>query len=93
MATRIGNLLRSEGLSVERLTNAEHFSHQETVIFYRREWIRQAQDLAGHFPVEVSLDVAQDQTTDIKIRLGGDLLNFDQGLFYANRESSDEPTG
>ena len=93
MATRIGIFLESEGLAVERLTNAEHFRHQETVIFYRREWLRQAQDLAAHLPVDVSLEVAQDQTSDIKIRLGGDLLNFDQGLFYASRESSAKSTG
>ena len=93
MATRIGIFLESEGLAVERLTNAEHFRHQETVIFYRREWLRQAQELAAHFPVDVSLEVAQDQTSDIKIRLGGDLLKFDQGLFYASRESSAKSTG
>lgn len=93
MASRIGNFLESEGLTVGRLTNAEHFRHQETVIFYRREWLRQAQQLAAHFPVDVSLEVAHDQTSDIKIRLGGDLLNFDQGLFYASRESSAKSTG
>ena len=93
MAFRIGQFLDSEGLNVLRLTNAEHFSHQETVIFYRREWLRKAQELAACLPIEVSLEAAPNQTSDITIRLGGDLLNFDQGLFYANRESSAEPTG
>jgi hypothetical protein len=93
MAFRIGQFLDSEGLSAKRLTNAEHFRHQETVIFYRREWLRKARALAAQLPVEVRLEAAPNQTSDIRIRLGGDLLNFDQGLFYASRESSIEPTG
>jgi hypothetical protein len=93
MALRVGQFLDSEGLSAKRLTNAEHFSHQETVIFYRGEWLQKARELAVHLPVEVRLEAAPNQTSDIRIRLGGDLLNFDQGLFYASRESSIEPTG
>jgi hypothetical protein len=93
MAYRMGQFLESEGLSANRLTNAEHFGHQETVIFYNREWHHKAVELAAHLPVEVRLEAAPDQTPDIRIRLGGDLLNFDQGLFYASRESSIEPTG
>jgi Tetratricopeptide repeat/LytR cell envelope-related transcriptional attenuator len=93
MAFRIGEFLGSEGLSVNRLTNAEHFSHQETVIFYRREWLRKAQELAACLPIEVTLVAVPNQASDIRIRLGGDLLNFDQGLFYASRESSAKPTG
>jgi hypothetical protein len=93
MAFRMSQFLDSEGLSAKRLTNAEHFRHQETVIFYRREWLRKARELAAHLPVEVRLEAASNQTSDIRIRLGGDLLNFDQGLFYASRESSFEPTG
>lgn len=93
MALRIGQFLDSEGLSVKRLTNAEHFRHQHTVIFYRREWLREAQDLAACLPIEVRLEAAPNLKSDIRIRLGGDLLNFDQGLFYASRESSAGPTG
>jgi LytR cell envelope-related transcriptional attenuator/Tetratricopeptide repeat len=93
MAFRIGQFLDSEGLIVNRLTNAEHFRHQHTVIFYRREWLREAQELAACLPIEVSLVAAPGQKSDIRIRLGGDLLNFDQGLFYASRESSAKPTG
>jgi hypothetical protein len=93
MALRVGQFLDSEGLSAKHLTNAEHFSHQETVIFYRGEWLQKARELAVHLPVEVRLEAAPNQTSDIRIRLGGDLLNFDQGLFYASRESSIEPTG
>jgi hypothetical protein len=93
MAHRLGQFLESEGLSAKSLTNAEHFRHQETVIFYHREWLQKAQELAAHLPVEVRLEAAPNQTPDIRIRLGGDLLNFDQELFYASRESSIEPTG
>jgi len=93
MALRVGQFLDSEGLSVKRLTNAEHFRHQDTVIFYRREWLREAQELAACLPIEVRLEAAPNLKSDIRIRLGGDLLNFDQGLFYASRESSAGPTG
>jgi len=93
MALRVGQFLDSEGLSVKRLTNAEHFRHQHTVIFYRAEWLREAQELAACLPIEVRLEAAPDLKSDIRIRLGGDLLNFDQGLFYASRESSAGPTG
>lgn len=94
MAARISQFLdSSEGLNARRLTNAEHFRHQETVIFYRREWLRKAKELAAQLPVEVRLEAAPNQTSDIRIRLGGDLLNFDQELFYASREPSIAPTG
>ena len=93
MAFRMSQFLESEGLSAKRLTNAEHFRHQQTVIFYHREWLHKAEELAAHLPVEVRLEAAPHQTPDIRIRLGGDLLNFDQDLFYASRESSIEPTG
>ncbi len=93
MAFRMSQFLESEGLSAKSLTNAEHFRHQETVIFYHREWLQKARELAAHLPVEVRLEAAPHQRPDIRIRLGGDLLNFDQDLFYANRESPIEPTG
>ncbi len=93
MAFRLSQFLESEGLSAKSLTNAEHFRHQETVIFYHREWLQKAKELAAQLPVEVRLEAAPHQTPDIRIRLGGDLLNFDQELFYASRESSIEPTG
>lgn len=93
MALRISQFLDSQGVSAKRLTNAAHFRHQDTVIFYRREWLREAQKLAAFMPIEVRLEAAPEQKPDIRIRLGGDLLNFDQGLFYASRESSAKPRG
>jgi len=93
MAFRVSQFFDSQGLSAKRLTNAAHFRHQDTVIFYRREWLREAQKLAACLPIEVRLEAAPEQKPDIRIRLGGDLLNFDQGLFYASRESSAKPRG
>ena len=92
MAFRMSGFLREKGIDVGRLTNADHFSHQETVIYYQTEWLQKAQELAALLPAEVELEAAPNQRSDVRIRLGGDLLEFDQGLFYANRESSSKPT-
>lgn len=93
MAFRMSVFLEEQGVSIGRLTNADNFRHQETVIYYRTEWLQKAQELAALLPANVTLEAAPNQRSDIRIRLGGDLLRFDQGLFYANRESSDPPTG
>ena len=36
MAARVRGHLEAEGITVKRLTNADHYRHQETTIFYRR---------------------------------------------------------
>ncbi len=82
MAMRIRRYLESEGLVIRRLSNAETFTHQETTIFYREGWKSYADDLARLLPAVISLEGRFGQTPDIRLELGGDLLNFDRGLFY-----------
>ena len=82
MAARIRRYLELEGLVIRRLTNADTFTHQETTIFYRAGWKAYAEDLARLLPAAIDLDGRVGQTSDIRLELGGDLLNFDQGLYY-----------
>ena len=93
MALRMSGFLEAEGLDVVRLTNAEHYSHRETIVFYRDGWLEAAGTVAAVLPAEVDLQSDSDQQADIRIELGGDLLNFDRELFYVRRKSSSEPSG
>ncbi len=93
MALRMSGFLEAEGLDVVRLTNAGDYRHQETTVFYRDGWLETAETLAAVLPAGADLQADPDQRADIRIELGGDLLNFDRELFYARRKSSSEPSG
>jgi hypothetical protein len=93
MAARIREHLNGEGVTVQRLTNADHYSHMETTIFYRDGWRIYAEELARILPGAVDLAEKDDQRADIRLELGGDLLDFDRGLYYADRRSSHERKG
>ena len=93
MALRISNFLGEQGVPTTRLTNAEHFRHQETTVFYRAGWLETAKRVADQLPAETELAESSDQTSDIRIELGGDLLDFDQELFYAGTKPSPDVAG
>ena len=82
MAERIRRYLESEGLVIRRLTNADTFTRPETTIFYRAGWKAYAEDLARLLPAAIDLERRVGQVSDIRLELGGDLLNFDRGLYY-----------
>ena len=82
MAERMRRYLESEGLVIRRLTNADTFTRQETTIFYRAGWKAYAEDLARLLPAAIDLERRVGQVSDIRLELGGDLLNFDRGLYY-----------
>jgi hypothetical protein len=88
MAARLRDHLEAEGVTVKRLTNADHYWHRETTIFYRRGWRSYAENLARMLPVAIELDDRDGQKSDIRIELGGDLLEFDRGLYYAAMRSN-----
>ncbi len=88
MAARMHAFLGTEGVGVGRLTNANHYSHMETTIFYRDGWKHYAEYLARILPAIVDLSGNDDQASDIRVELGADLLDFDRGMFYADRKSS-----
>ena len=93
MAARIRNFLIGGGVTVQRLTNADHYSYMETTIFYRNGWRIYAEELARILPAAVDLTANDDQRADIRVELGGDLLDFDRDLYYADRRSTHERKG
>jgi hypothetical protein len=88
MAARIRAHLEAKGIVVKRLTNADDYRHQETVIFYRDGWRAYAEDLARMLPAVIDLDGRDGQESDVLLELGGDLLEFDRGLYYAVKRSN-----
>lgn len=88
MAARIREHLESKGVVVKRLSNADHFRHQETTIFYRGGFRSYAEDLARMLPAVIDLDGGSDQESDVRLELGGDLLDFDRGLYYAVKRTN-----
>ena len=88
MAARIREYLEDRGIVVRRLTNADNFRHMETTIFYRAGWRAYAEDLARLLPAVIDLEGRVGQNTDVRLEIGGDLLNFDRGLYYAVKRSS-----
>ncbi len=93
MAARIRRYLVSEGLVIRRLTNADTFTHQETTIFYREGWKAYAEDLARLLPAAIDFEGRVGRASDIRLELGGDLLNFDRGLYYTVGRSSGAHSG
>jgi len=88
MAARVSDHLGAQGITVKRLTNADHYRHQETTIYYRRGWRSYAEKLARMLPATIELDDRDGQQSDIRLELGGDLLEFDSGLYYAAMRSN-----
>ena len=86
MAKKVGDYLKEKGLKVTRLTNANHFRHTETRIFYQKEYQETADYAAEQLPVvgnkeqKVKLDRP---TIKVKILIGKDLIphlrTFDNG--------------
>ncbi len=93
MAARIRDHLEAKGIVVKRLTNAEDYRHQETVIFYRSGWRAYAEKLAAMLPAVIDLDGRPGQDSDVRLELGGDLLEFDRDLYYAVKRSNGASRG
>ncbi len=91
MAARLKAFLERKGLTVGRLTNAESYNNHETTIFYRQGWWDYAKRLAALLPAEIRFAVAPEGRSDIRVRLGGDLLNFDGRLITG--EVADDQAG
>jgi len=78
LAARIRQFYESKGLSVDRITNAASFDHSTTVIFFREGFENIAQRYATALPIRPALKRADEMSTDLRIRLGSDILNFDR---------------
>ena len=77
LAARMRGYFESTGQRVVRLTNARHFNYADTVIFYREGHVETARRLADLLPVPVTMRQTDVQVTDVRVRLGSDVLEFD----------------
>ena len=89
MAARMQAYLLALGLPAQRLSNADHFAHARTTITYRRGHQGLAEVLAASLPVAPQLRQVAGQAADVRLQLGGGLLEFDRGLLQAERNRSD----
>ncbi len=80
MAARSRAFLTSRGANVRWLTNAKHFSNMVSVIFHRKGFREQAEMLARLLPIRVRIEAIENQRADVRLKLGGDLLEFDRRL-------------
>jgi len=90
MAARLRDYLDDAGISVRRLSNAENYSHMESVVYYRAGWQAFAEELAAQLPAAVDLVQNDAQRSDVRVLLGGDLLGFDAGLYYADLRGAND---
>ncbi|MDI7258533.1 MAG: LytR C-terminal domain-containing protein [Thermodesulfobacteriota bacterium] len=77
MAWRVGNYLKEKGLSVVRLTNADHFNHNETIIYYQNGQRESVDLLTDYLPVNFDKEeIKKLDRPDIKIKVlvGKDLV-------------------
>jgi hypothetical protein len=74
---------------VDRITNASSFDHATTVIFFRAGFEEVARRYAEALPISPRLELADQMSTDLRIQLGGDILNFDSAeLLQGNKKLS-----
>jgi hypothetical protein len=79
MARDVSKYLAKKGYTVRRLTNAETFSHDKTIIYYRNGYLAQANRIGKELPGWSELIKERGiNTPNIKIRLviGKDLVLF-----------------
>ena len=88
MAARLRSYLAGFDLTVTRLANADSFSHRSTTVTYRPGHRSLAEALSATLPVAPVLRQVTDQAVDVRVELGGDLLEFDRGLLQAERNTS-----
>jgi len=82
MAGRVREYLRERGGSVVRISNAEHFEHDHSVIYYRRGQRQQIESLLANLPLRnVSMRESDELATDVDVRvlLGRDYIPYDAG--------------
>jgi hypothetical protein len=85
MAARMGRYLGGNGLPNFRLTNAKSFTNKVSVLYFKPGHIANAKSLSGALPVHPSLRRNAALGTDLRLVLGGDLLNFDRSLISKSK--------
>jgi tetratricopeptide (TPR) repeat protein len=77
MAARFRSHLAGQGMFASSLANAARYTCRTTVIFYRRGREHEAEKLAATLPVRVAMVRSDVAGSDLRLRLGSDLLDFD----------------
>ena len=90
MAARMQSYLGEKGVSVDTLSNAAHFRYQESVVYYQPGFEAEAQALVDVLPLSVGMEESADQAANLRVRLGGDLLDFDRELYYTMKDWKNE---
>lgn len=85
MAARMKKYMKTQGVPVQRLTNADHYSHLTSRIFYRPGWEEDVRLLASRLPIAVLWEEVKGQAVDIRLEIGGDLLAYDAELIKKHR--------
>jgi len=78
MAKNVGNYLGGNGFVLYYLTNARHFRHEETKIYYAKGFLREASLLAQKLPGRQSLeevDEIREGKAEISIVIGKDMVH------------------
>jgi tetratricopeptide (TPR) repeat protein len=83
LAARMRSYLASKGLPAAYLTNAASFKNRSTAIFYKAGHRPAAERFAKQLPIAVELQEVTEGYADIRIRLGTDILEFDNRILYA----------
>jgi len=78
MARRVSQHLKDKGLPVSRITNADHFNHRRTMIYYRDGYQEAAVQVADQIP---GLQKMEEQKKfdrhqiNIKVVIGKDIFS------------------
>ena len=77
MARNVGKFLRGKDVALMYLSNAPHFRHQETVIYYAPGYLKEAYELAQRLPGRQTLEevtAIRNGNAEISILVGRDLV-------------------
>lgn len=89
LAARVRIYLENRGLTVDRITNAESFDHVTTTVYYRKGFVDAAKRYAESLPIPAKLEPTENLSTDIRVRLGSDMLRVDSaGILDGNKKLS-----
>lgn len=86
MAGSVGNYLKRQGMRVARLTNADHFRHSRTVIYYRDGYFEAASEIERSLPglsPGGHLVAAHLDREPIRVLIGRDLVPYCATVYRA----------
>ena len=83
MAERMMFHLARHGVEIRRSTGDQTKANARTVVHYRRDFAAQARQIGSLLPEPVLLAQDTSLRTDIRLRLGQDLLDFDVAMQFA----------